>query len=224
MNNERPILFSAPMVRAILAGIKTQTRRLVKPQPSADFLPTVGQYHRTMTDPRDGEQFPSQQEFYGAADENEDYPCRFGRPGSMLWVRETWKPCWGDGSGTEYKADERGCSGPWKPSISMTRARCRLTLEITAIRCQRLHEITTDDILAEGVRIPVNESGRACIRFSGPHPPIDYFKGDPRQAEPHVLLRAEFASLWDHINGKTHPWTSNPWVWVVSFKTVNHEP
>lgn len=87
---ERPILMSAPMVRAIIAGRKTQTRRLVKPQPSESFLPYVGHYQRTLVDRKEGEQFPDPVVRFGAFDEKEDYPCPYGKPCDRLWVRETW--------------------------------------------------------------------------------------------------------------------------------------
>jgi len=81
---ERPILFSGPMVRAILDGSKTQTRRVVKPQPSGVFCPAVGPYHPSRAN-RQGEAFPAP-ETYGASDEDEDYPCPYGQPGDRLWV------------------------------------------------------------------------------------------------------------------------------------------
>src|SRR5690606_197652 len=85
---ERPIIFSAPMIRAILAGTKTQTRRAVKPQPSSEWCPKVGTYHPTMID-RYGEEYPGA-EVYGASDEREGRVCPYGQPGDRLWVRETW--------------------------------------------------------------------------------------------------------------------------------------
>lgn len=94
--NEKPILFSGAMVRAILAKaetLKTQTRRVFNPQPSDVFMPQVGRYHRTMIDRRSGEQFPSEQQYFGASDENEDYECKYGQPGDRLWVKETFAIC-----------------------------------------------------------------------------------------------------------------------------------
>ena len=85
---ERPILFSAPMVKAILAGTKTQTRRALTPSPPDEWNPVVGVYHPTKTD-RSGEEYPGEPVF-GASDERIGVVCKYGRPGDHLWVKETW--------------------------------------------------------------------------------------------------------------------------------------
>lgn len=135
---ERPIIFSAPMVRAILSGAKTQTRRVVKPI----HMATVG-----------AEQFPILA------------ICPYGRPGDRLWVRETWKHIEGgaiyDASGgtidafdpeTIYRADRPNRYGPWMSPIHMPRWASRITLEITDVRVERLQDISEDDAYAEGVK------------------------------------------------------------------------
>lgn len=195
---ERPILFKDEMVRAILAGHKTQTRRIMNPQPSESFQPQIGEYHRTMTDPRDGEQFPSKELFWGASDENEDYPSPNGKIGDRLWVKETFCDV-GINPAKEkahavlrFRAD--GKEGyVWKPSIFMKREYSRLPLEIVSVRVERLQEITRGDAMAEGC--PFSNMA------DGP---------DPRQW---------YREMWESINGKGS-WDKNPWVWVIGFRKV----
>lgn len=213
---ERPILFSGPMVRAILAGRKTQTRRIMKPQPSADFLPEVGCYHPTLID-RDGEMHPGPERF-GAADENEDYPSPYGRPGDRLWVRESgWQPppvtprMLREGADTWpaylYAADgeeEEWCrehGWQWRPSIHMPRWASRITLEITGVRVEPVWNITEADAGAEGAVQWWLESERKPLLAS------------------EVNARGAFSQLWKSINGEAS-WDANPWVWVVEFRRV----
>lgn len=132
---ERPILFSAPMVRAILDGRKTMTRRVMKPQPE-DCT-----YH------------------HGSAVYRVEKKCTYGVPGDLLWVRETWaSDVDGCPAGLSYRADHldpRG-DGPanpmrWRPSIFMPRWASRLKLRITNVSVERLREITEHDAMREGV-------------------------------------------------------------------------
>jgi uncharacterized protein YhfF len=126
MTKERPILFSAPMVRAILSGRKTQTRRRVKPQHG--FSPSM----RTA-------EYCAQISPYGA-------------PGDRLWVRETFLHV-ADFHGkdvTWYRADDDTFPGQWKPSIFMPRAASRITLEVTGVRVERLNEMPPEDARSEG--------------------------------------------------------------------------
>lgn len=204
--SEKPILFSAPMVRAILAGQKTQTRRILKPQPSIDFLPEVGRYAPTLVD-RNGEQYPGP-EVFGASDEREAVKFPFGQPGSRLWVKETWATDWvwnesapvlvPEGQPILYRADEcaTGCVafewGRWRPSIFMRRWMARITLEITALRCERLRDIE--------------------------HKPLDLAaEGHPRDSSLGDILW--YSGLWESINGPGS-WEANPFVWVVEFRRV----
>lgn len=206
---ERPILFSAAMVRAILGGQKTQTRRVVKPQPSPDFLPQVGNYHRTLVDKKDGEQFPDPVSRYGASDENEDYPCPHGQPGDRLWVRETFQECPECGR-PDYAADVnrprncRSCDatlGKWRPSIHMPRWASRITLEIVAVRVERLRKISCEDAMAEGI-------DHYC-------PGVTAALRGESEADP----REEYRDLWESING-AGSWEANPWVWVIEFRKL----
>lgn len=144
---ERPIIFSAPMVRAILEGRKTQTRRIVKPYPEGERL---------------------------AVDMWEDgivRKCPYGLPGDQLWVRETWA----EFSGIEpkvtyvYRADglydtpakEHLCDNRWRPSIYMLRVASRILLEITNVRVERLQEITEEDCVEEGAAVMTSEDAAA---------------------------------------------------------------
>lgn len=197
MTRERPILFSAPMVRALLAGTKTQTRRIEKTS------------------------FPLG---WGKPDERSLFlrGCPYGQPGDRLWVRETWMPVNKDGfaigpkgadptlgDGAIYRADipavseaderrvrraVRDVAAPWRPSIHMPRWASRLTLEVTEVRVQRLQDISEEDARAEGV--------------------------DPLATFPHRPYGAAFFQLWQDINGvdTAH---ANPWVWAISFKRLD---
>lgn len=204
---EHPILFSGEMVRAILAGHKTQTRRIVKPQPGCEWYPTVSHYHPTIID-RHGDEQPGA-EIYGAADEREGRKFPYGKPGDRLWVRETWVSGWmvnpnadwdvvksGKAADVMYLADAPHYVGykiKWRPSIFMRRAASRITLEVTAVRVERVQDISQDDAIAEGL---------PCT----------------------VFARSEFVKLWETINGKRAPWASNPWVWVIEFQKIDIAP
>lgn len=202
---ERPILFSGPMVRAILAGTKTQTRRALKVQPPASTV-TIDLWHHP--DPR-----PHFWACDGGSLLDWAYPCPYGQPGDRLWVRETWNRFepW---SGFHYAADYEAFGiGPdddpdhipdhevrWRPSIHMPRAACRIVLEITRVRVERLQDISADDAWAEGVQ-----------DWMGVETP---WKGVLAPTEVHA-----FASLWESVNG-AGSWAANPWVWVVEFRRV----
>lgn len=244
---ERPILFSAPMVRAILEGRKTMTRRVIKPYRNhpivnlAEAEPSLG-YSGRVNDPESwGYEFLDD----GAPAPLSAWPelCPYGQPGDLLWVREThslhqthgqhrgddkrWGP-WG-GLPTKVSPDgtqiacyregfDRCDGGRWRPSIHMPRWASRITLEVTGVRVERLQDITPAQILAEGVRIPATPEGRALIDISTKHGPAAFL---PKlsDASPDDLLRAHWAALWVQING-IDSWNANPWVWVVEFKRV----
>jgi hypothetical protein len=201
---DRPILFSGPMVRALLDGRKTQTRRIVNPQPSGGSTILVGRYEPAVVD-RHGELQPGP-EVFGAYDEDGEWGCvcPYGEPhGDRLWVRETWGTVKGNGIRVVYRADgdppidaHHGTPIPgrmvWTPSIHMPRIRSRITLAVTSVRVERLQEITEEDAKAEGV-----ESGASWSSH-----------------------RNEFVLLWNAINGSRATWASNPHVWVVGFEVV----
>lgn len=197
---ERPILFSGPMVRALLDGSKTQTRRVVVPQPSAEVADVI----------RNGNEFVAaypnrsaiRPSVYAARP-------RYGLPGDRLWVRETWSWVVGNGWRYVYRAD-----GPprdktygdvigemvWKPSIRMPRRLSRIALELTDVRVERLQAITAEGAIAEG--IPSRGIEPPCIASA-------------------IMYLHDFEQLWNGINAKRgFGWDVNPWVWVLSFRRV----
>lgn len=254
---ERPILFSALMVRAIRDGSKTATRRIMKPQPSDTFSPEVGFYNPTLTDKRTGEAYPGPERF-GAFDESEDYPCPYGvpvsrfwvnKPGDRLWVKETWHTDypWNGTKPTDlpenvaihYAATSENFTGRvLRPSLFMRRWMSRLTLEITDIRVERLHEITEEQAIAEGVKPTVSPdlvtlvfSGGDTLQISpkyvhGVPKPGDTWEDrlvahvEPSQGSIISTARDNFRALWCGINGP-ESWEQNPWVWAVSFRKIN---
>jgi hypothetical protein len=239
-------IFSGESVRAIMEGRKTQTRRIIKPQPSPHHGITA--LFGTSPDgvafgpagvwPESGPDYPD-----GPEDERR---CPAGVPGDRIWVRETWDNL--DGYRTDegvrdpiYAADYSNghpVSMPmrkWRSPMLMPRWASRLELEVTSVRVERLHEITIADIVAEGVQYPVSTDDappgmcRPLIRMGGKHPVSDYLglpltdvmHGGIPPGETHErYLRAYFASGWDDLNHKRAPWASNPWVWVIEFRRV----
>lgn len=197
---ERGILFSATMVRALLEGRKTQTRRIVKPQPSHFH------YLQAMSGSSpDGVAFGTPGLF---REVGPDYPdsseddrwCPYGAAGDRLWVKETFCPNYfpDPEARTAFRADyDKSKIGDvvpepkWKPSIFMPRKLSRIALEITSVRADRLQDISEEDAKSEGVSLLL-----------------------------HNKYRHAFANLWNEINGTVRAWSTDPWVWVVSFRRV----
>lgn len=211
---ERPISFTGEMVRQILAGNKSVTRRVCKlghPAPDdtawgifpASESGWVAWFGRPA---RDGAEFTKKAYRQGKL-------CPYGKAGDLLWVRERWwkvpEPSLRqlrDGADTwpksriVYDADESDIGREqnremgWKPrpSIFLPRSASRITLRIVDVRVERVQDISEGDAIAEG-----------C-------PPVGYRPGN---GSPFWWFR----DLWDSINGKKHPWSSNPWVYVISF-------
>ena len=214
---ERPILFSAPMVRAILAGTKTQTRRVVNLPADAKHVcywaPPSGRSESGYADPGVNYWTPDPA---GETDSNHLCPCPYGQPGDRLWVREAFSGpwCmeaqdgmaavppskWGESSRVWYWADGDPTYGDWtkpRPSIHMPRWASRILLEVIAVRVERLQDISEADAVAEGVD------------FAGHTDEIMHdYSPDER-----------FSMLWESING-AGSWNENPWVWVVEFRRV----
>ena len=213
---ERPLLFSAAMVRAILSNTKTQTRRVVKPQFAADAIPV----EMPATDPAGGWVVPGHSGVWwcdAAANPDDVRRCPYGQPGDRLWVRETF-----GFSGSGYIPDihfratnpEAPILGRWYPSIHMRRIDSRITLEITSVRVERLQDISEADAMAEGIvecPIPADDEGPRRIGYMvGPDDGKSGLSVTPIQA---------YRDLWESINGPDS-WTTNPWVWVVEFKRL----
>jgi len=198
----RPILFSAHMVRAILSGAKTQTRRVAKKpvrHPDLGCLCTPG----------------------ALVMENEprhviERACPYGQPRDRLWVRETFAKIDGQTQSwieTDYRAtythgdrlgDTLGIKKRWTPAIHMPRAASRITLEVTGVRVERLQAISDADAVAEGI-VQLSDGGFGLP--DGSH----YHHTDPRQS---------YFSLWEAINGPGSV-EADPWLWVIEFKKVN---
>lgn len=199
---EHPILFSTPMVRAILEGRKTQTRRVMSYQPDEEYTTVYGpeMYTQTLID-RNGEEQPGH-EVFGVYGYDWSLKCPYGQPGDYLWVRETWLL---DGEMYLYKADFVNSdiwNGHWKPSIHMPRKASRLALEIVSVRAERLQDISEEGARAEGV-VWQRDFGNGI---------------ETREARP------VFFYVWDAINGNrdqgAYTVSKNPWVWVIEFKKV----
>lgn len=210
---DRPILFSAPMVRALLDGRKTITRRLAAP---------VNAFRYPGNETRMGvHSFVRGRHYitagFGAACESLDFrECPYGEPGDRLWVRETWAVdrAYDDLSPKQIDAmrrienlslnvwtaadcdmhaepeDERG---RWRPSIFCMQWSSRINLRVTSVRVERLQDITEGDARAEGI-VPLQMDGMSFL---------------PR-----------FMGVWDVINGKRASWSSNPWIWRIEFEVV----
>lgn len=193
----KPIIFSTPMVQAILDGKKTQTRRVIKIDDAPEnWKISIAGTSIVRTEPYDVK-LPR----YAAGD--------------ILWVRETWfrQDCTPDCAGTKddnecpFNRVGNSCYGykaqytnpdtmlKWRPSIFMPKEAARLWLEVKNVRVERLQNITADDIRAEGTPDTPHDSN--CL----------------------IAERQSFIDFWDSINAKRgYPWRSNPWVWVVEFR------
>lgn len=219
---ERPILFSAPMVRVVLKGSKTQTRRVWKLPRDCSWYAGHGGEAAGMVQDDDG---PA---WWHVSEQR----CPYGQPGDRLWVREAWR-VGRKHDGTkpsdllprsmtvEYEAGGYACNSPWsagewhssdcaprehpewvgklRPPIHMPRWASRITLEITGVRVERLQDISQEDALAEG-----------CAGGHGSIPGYGY------NATPCEQYRA----LWESLHGPG-AWDANPWVWVVQFRRVD---
>lgn len=250
---ERPILFSGPMVRAILEGRKTVTRRLVKPQPPAthSFKGYVIESSRRKDEGK----------FSWGIKESEYHfrdtmyaGCPYGQPGDRLWVREsTEEDCIGIASISRYCADGapvlyEGCDDPefngswahWdyprskRPSIHMPRWASRITLEIVSVRVERLQEVSEEDAKAEGAFF--TDYGRRCFHQGAPrdvgqcpapddhHPQREGWSMVPTESHEQCLSSASTAfANLWECINGPGSWAANPWVWVVEFKRVQQE-
>lgn len=200
----KPILFSTEMVQAILAGRKTQTRRVIKTQPKKydNVLPHL-------KPDWDGKKNYPLTLFYfdveaGRNHINYEFQLPLCQPGDILWVRETHFVC---DSEFIFKADYESDfyrNIKWRPSLFMPKEAARIFLKVTNVRVERLQDINAADSVAEGI---------SDVKFN-------YHKSiNPRVIEMTAQIMA-FRDLWDSINDKKNPWESNPWVWVYEFERI----
>ena len=224
---ERPIIFSGTMIRAILAGTKGQTRRIVRELPGNRGA-LVGEHVLFW---RRGEEDPRRWCGCDGLGSLGWVHCPYGEPGDHLWVRETWGDAdryyQGHDNDTPgviaYRADlsaiQYDAPKPrpipkydldqwnwdkmtWRPSIFMPRWASRLTLAVTDVRVERLQDISEEDIAAEGCTVDA----------------VAEMTGVPWSSMPE--LHDAWREGWNYINGKRAPWASNPWVFVVTFARV----
>ena len=221
---DRPIIFKDDMVRAILEGRKTQTRRIMKPQPEGglDFTPFAP---------------------FGVVNgKGNPLICRHGQPGDRLWVREAhafvpqtaYRCSTGiyqqinpndDYEACVYRENfDRSRSFPWRPSIHMPRWASRITLEITDVRVERLQDISEEDAIAEGARHFPDLPG------TSPYGQDDPWSMETPDSCDKCLgnARMAFANYFCKITGNApkglhdpRPWDANPWVWVIEFRRVD---
>lgn len=217
----KPILFSTEMVQAILNGSKTQTRRIIKPQPSINS--GVGKWMKSKIIQMIG----GQEVVFSYMEKNNPY----GQRGQIIWVREAFNytdpkhAVEGEFMGEEtgfvgceeereirwrwvYKASSalehpKYGKARWKSGIQMLKEACRLFLKIKSVRVERLQDISDGDIAAEGV--VWNE-------------PFEYKRDQQECKSP---AQRAFKKLWDSINGKRASWKDNPWVWCITFERTN---
>ncbi|CDQ54692.1 unnamed protein product [Klebsiella pneumoniae] len=232
--SERGMIFNAEMVRALLDGRKTQTRRIMVPQPADDIERGI------FPNPEVIGWKSSRRHKHGSTTA---HFCHYGKPGDRIWVRETWgvvshafsddglmidwvpdRPAtaihempFGNGYYSGYAiyaadgdftwGDDDGYEDGrscWKPSIHMPRAASRILLEITDVRVERLNAISEEDATAEGV-----------AQFRG-----GFWKHyQPGWTQHQLSARGSFVTLWKSIYGE-ESWNSNPWVWVIKFKRI----
>lgn len=212
---ERPILFSGPMVRAILEGRKTQTRRVIKPQPrEEEILGCPGLVWKNK---------------HWAVADKPGFITPFGQPGDRLWVKETFTwgritaaddgepfvdQCVGDNDfiPKEYcLSNDIGIDEVlWKPSLFMPRHLSRILLEVVSVRVERVQEISQEDIESEGIQFVDGYLNELCKWRDS----VDGIRA----------TRSKFCQqLWDSINAKRgFGWDKNPWVWVIEFKKPPH--
>jgi len=242
---ERPIIFSSPMVRAILDGRKSQTRRIVKKQIS-DIHKFQGWIIGSTDKKRDG------CASWGIGEGSLIYDlvvarCPYGQPGDRLWVRESYMPDPAD-DGTWAYTQYMGCKGSplsdipmkfrrpenciyratwdgselvgWKPSIHMPRWASRILLEVTNVRVERLHDISEEDAIAEGLKA-ITKDGKT-IKYGIPD--RDGYPGNDDTGwdwcDWNVSPVSAYKMLWESINGQGS-WDLNPFCWVIEFKVIS---
>lgn len=210
MKKERPIIFSTPMVQALMNGTKTQTRRIIKKEIRITAGGGVLEIIRT----------PVHTEHTTTTSVDEKpLKCPYGEPGDLLYVREAFSNIeYGAHAAQSFRADDLGSDDflKWKPSIHMPKAIARIWLEVVSVRVERVNDITEDDAAAEGVEanwhVSMIHGVRTDVRAF-----VDYLSNTKYGF---LMPKLSFMSLWLKINGE-QSWDENPWVWVVEFKVVD---
>lgn len=243
---ERPILFNAPMVRAILDGRKTQTRRVMRHQP-----PSYEYKLSRLMDTTDSEKRKHIDKFHWVqmnglnivSETNIYFRCPYGAIGGRLWVRETWQgPLFYDEIPEDwnsdkyktpeychYKASGDSCDFTdsddnfverWSPSIHMPRWASRILLEVTNVRVERLQDISKEDAISEGFKA-ITKDGKT-IKYGVPdadgYPGNDDIGWDWCDWDVNPVIA--YKRLYESING-TGSWDMNPWVWVIEFRIIS---
>lgn len=213
---DRPILFGGDMVRAILDGRKTQTRRVIN---SVSGLGPVAEFRRSDTPGYDWIMRDRRMRWNDLRNADLLARCPCGQPGDRLWVKEKWRVPGGDPLSTCVGPEdlvfwatcdqfERDMERDWRPSIHMPRWASRLLLEITAIRVEQVQDISEADAQAEGTECKSSEAWRG--------------RGyDDAVAHGH---RAHFELLWNSVAKPGQDWAANPWVWVIDFRGAKKWP
>lgn len=229
---ETGLMFKAPLVRSILDGTKTQTRRLVKPQPAPNTPHDGG----TKWIAQDGLHVPVGSVGHLSLRYKQGIRCPMGQPGDRIYVRETFvqghdydavtdrlrthddagnplpmktwfratdEATWCDEDGWEAKT-------PWKPAIHMPKALARIWLDITGVRLERLQDISAADAIAEGIEGPFANGPWRNYQSDG------YWFPEGKDIAPILSYR----SLWESTGGD---WAANPWVWVIDFKRIHDQ-
>lgn len=206
------MIFNGEMVRAILDGRKTQTRRIVKVQSDTPEFGLRRIIESSIAN-EIGMYFWSQEDARGIKARSKQFSCPYGDVGDRIWVRETFSPvpdheepagC----SALLYAADGNGPYGKWVPSIHMPRWASRLTLEITGVRVEQLNGISETDAESEGIDMEALYDSQDCYDCIADH----NMTGRPTAI-------GAFKYLWESIYGE-ESWKANPWVWVIEFKVV----
>lgn len=203
-----PILFSTPMVQAILNCSKTQTRRVVKSKHESGLFAVGKNKFGQITE------VTSLDWDEKSVDTTNDIGYKY-QVGDILWVRETFResPKNATWKRYSYKADYN-CYlaelGKWKPNIHMPKAACRIFLKITNVRVERLQDISEDDAIKEGVEVIGGKIDDSPVFRNYLQLGIKNGYGFPRNS---------FSSLWKSINGE-QSWKDNPWVWVIEFESI----
>ncbi|MBP6386376.1 MAG: hypothetical protein KA327_07100 [Pseudarcicella sp.] len=212
----RPMLFSTPMVKALLNGTKTQTRRICPVQP----IDNRNWKHSILVETTDKDEKKNVGKIHFCLLKNEftiaESDDRFFKPvakvGDIIWVRETYRDIEQDFGNPryEYKATENiNLIDKWKPSLFMQKDACRLWLKVVNVRIEKLHQITDEDARSEGVEYST-EFGYKLYSKN------DFFSK-------HLSASDSYMSLWEKINGEGS-WKSNPWVFVYEFEVIDGVP